>query len=122
MQIGFEVVAEAAQLRFGLHARFDGLAFLHYALRAFLIVPEFRFCGECIQFNQAGSIFGNLKDTSARARCGTSARSNAALDLRFVRQTFSYYPRRIIAAVHANRRLTFVLPRGVSHDYKSEAR
>jgi hypothetical protein len=57
-----------------------------------LIVPEFRFGGERIQLNQAGFVFGDLKDNSARARCALSARRSAASDLQFVLLTFIIFP------------------------------
>ncbi len=122
MKIGFQVIGEPAQFRFGLHAQ----------LRPSCVpsLPSVRALDRCqnsgsaasvIQFNQAGLVFGDLKDNSARARCGTSVRRSAASDLQFVPLTFYYFPQKNNSFARPSA-LRCLLARGISHDYKSQPR
>jgi hypothetical protein len=82
VEIRFQVAHHAGEFLGSGDAIFGLLAFLKSLLRLLLVLPEVRLADFRFEAGQARAVFGDVKDSSARAPRGASARRSDAADLR----------------------------------------
>jgi hypothetical protein len=81
VEIRFDVADGARQLFVRGDVAFGVLALLQDALRLFLVLPKSGIAGLCFERFQAFAVGGDVKDSSARARCAFSIRQSETEDL-----------------------------------------